>query len=131
MRSQLFSECIDMLELYGFEAEFRSYYMDQKSRFLRSKDFARDLVTCFADNDDWSGSAAQLMGLLLDEARMGLENDNEHAEGFLTAIESAVQTGLDAGKIHQEQLTRISHRPVFVLCVFVVSGNFSVSFLGA
>ena len=104
MSSQLLAECMEQFELHGFEPEFQSYFMKLKSRLLASGDVACGLVVLTAQDDDNSGNAVQLLSLLLDEARMGLENDNEDAEGFLETIEMATQAGLAAGAIQQESL---------------------------
>lgn len=104
MSSQLLAECMEQFELHGFEPKFQSYFLRLKSQLLASGDVACGLVVLTAQDDDNSGSAVQLLSLLLDEARMGLENDNEYAEGFLETIEMAVQAGLAAGAIQQENL---------------------------
>lgn len=104
MSSQLLAECMEQFELHGFEPEFRSYFLRRKSQLLASGDVACGLVLLAAQEDDPSGDACQILSLLLDEARMGLENDNDYAEGFLKTVEMAVQAGVAAGAVQQENL---------------------------
>jgi hypothetical protein len=104
MSSQLLAECLEQFELHGFEPEFRSYFMRQKTRLLASEDAACGLVVLTAQEKDSPGNASELLSLLLDEARMGLENDYEYAENFLETVEMAVQAGIAAGAIQQENL---------------------------
>ena len=118
MSSQLLAECMKQFELHGFEPEFQSYFMRLKSQLLASGDVACGLVVFTAQDDDNSGSAVQLLSLLLDEARMGLENDSEYAEDFLETIEMAVQAGLAAGAFQQENLMEFAglYRKVACRC---------------
>lgn len=104
MSSQLLADCMEQFELHGFEPEFQSYFMRQKSQLLASGEVACGLVVLTAQDVTSSGDAHQILSLLLDEARMGLENDNEYAEDFLETIEMAVQAGTAAGAIKQENL---------------------------
>lgn len=104
MSSQLLTECMEQFDLHGFEPCFQSYFMRLKSRLLASGDVACGLVVLCAQENDHSSGAHQILSLLLDEARMGLENDNEYAEGFLETVEMAVQAGVAAGAIQQESL---------------------------
>lgn len=104
MSSQMLAECMEQFKLHGFEPEFQSYFMRLKSRLLSSGDVACGLVVLCAQEDDHSGGAHQILSLLLDEARMGLENDNEYAEDFLETVEMAVQAGVAAGAVQQENL---------------------------
>lgn len=104
MSSQMLAECMEQFNLHGFGPEFQSYFMRMKSRLLSSGDVACGLVVLCAQEEDHSGGAHQILGLLLDEARMGLENDNEYAEGFLETLGMAVQAGVAAGAVQQENL---------------------------
>lgn len=104
MSSQLLAECMEKFETHGFEPEFQAYFLRLKSQLLASAEVACGLVVLAAQDDDTSHSAVQLLSLLLDEARMGLENDNEFAEDFLETIEMAVQAGLAAEAIQQKNL---------------------------
>ncbi len=104
MSSQLLAECMEQFETHGFEPEFQSYFTRLKSRLLTSGDVACGLVVLAAQEDDHSGGAHQILSLLLDEARMGLENDSEHAEDFLETLEMAVQAGVAAGAVQQANL---------------------------
>ena len=104
MSSQMLAECMEQFRLHGFEPQFQSYFMQLKSRLLSSGDVACGLVVLCAQEDDHSGGAHQILSLLLDEARMGLENDNEYAEDFLETVEMAVQAGVAAGAVQQENL---------------------------
>ena len=104
MSSQLLAEFMEQFRLHGFEPQFQSYFMQLKTKLLSSGDVACGLVVLCAQEDDHSGSAHQILSLLLDEARMGLENDNEYAEDFLETVEMAVQAGVAAGAVEQENL---------------------------
>ncbi|MHA3916723.1 hypothetical protein [Halovulum sp. GXIMD14793] len=104
MSSQLLADCMEQFKLHGFEPEFQSYFMRLKSRLLASGDVACGLVVLAAQEDDHSDGAHQILSLLLDEARMRLENDNEYAEDFLETVEMAVQAGVAAGAVQQENL---------------------------
>ena len=108
MSSQLLAECMKQYKLHGLEPEFQSYFTRMKSRLLASRDVARGLVERSTEEDDPSGPAQQVLMLLLDEARMGLENDSEYAGGFLEAVEQAVQTGMESGTIQQMKLLEIA-----------------------
>jgi len=108
MSSQLLAECMEQSELHGFEPEFQSYFMRVKSQLLASGDVACGLVVLTAQEDDHSGGAHQILSLLLDEARMGLENDNEYAEDFLETLEMAIQAGVAAGALQQENLMELA-----------------------
>lgn len=104
MSSQMLAECMEQFNIHGFEPEFQSYFMRLKSHLLSSGDVACGLVVLCAQEDDHSGGAHQILSLLLDEARMGLENDNEYSEDFLQTVEMAVQAGMAAGAVQQEKL---------------------------
>ena len=104
MPSQLLNECIRHLNQHGLDSAFRNHFGQVKSHLLASDETACDLVALTAQDDTTSGSASHLLGLLLDEASMGLENDAEHAEHFLDELETAVLTGVTAGTIRQENL---------------------------
>ena len=108
MSSQMLAECMEQFRLHGFEPQFHLYFMQMKSRLLSSGDVACGLVVLCAQEDDHSGGAHQILSLLLDEARMGLENDNEYAEDFLETLEMAVQAGVAAGAVQQENLTQFA-----------------------
>ena len=108
MPSQLLAECMEQFELYGFEPKFQSYLLNKKSRLLGSDDVACDLVALVARENGSSGNASQLLSLLLDEARMGLESEHEYAEDFLEAVEMAVKAGLAAGTVKQENLVQFA-----------------------
>lgn len=104
MSSQLLAKCIEQFEIYGFDLEFQSNFGRLKSQLLASGDVARGLVVLTAQENANSGGAHQMLSLLLDEARMGLENDSEYAGKFLETVEMAVQTGVAADVIQQENL---------------------------
>lgn len=104
MSSQLLAECLEKFKAHGFGPEFQSYFMRLKSQFLASTDVACGLVALTAQEDDTSGSAHKVFSLLLDEARMGLENDDEYAEDFLQTVEMAVEAGIAAGVIQHDNL---------------------------
>ena len=104
MSSQLLAKCIKQFKKLGFSPEFQAYFLSQKSKFLGNSEFAYGLVTLAAQEDDPIGSASQLLSLLLDEARMGLENDDAYGEGFLETVEMAIQENLEAGTIKQQHL---------------------------
>ncbi len=104
MSSQLLTECITQLELYNFELQFQSYFNSQRSRLLNSKEVAAGLVVLVAQEDNFSGNVSQLLGLLLDEARMRLENDSEYGQDFLQTVEMTVRTGLESGELQQAHL---------------------------
>ena len=104
MSSQLLTECIEQFDLYGLEPQFQSYLTRRQSRLLASSDVARGLVELSAQEDDAAESAQKVLMLLLDEARMGLENGAEHAGGFLETVEMAIQTGVKSGTISQPKL---------------------------
>lgn len=109
MPSKLLAECIDQLEHHGIGSpEFRDYFLSKKSRLLSNIDIACDLVVLAVQDDDPSGNAVQLLSLLLDEARMGLENDSAYAEDFLETVEMAVQAGLAAGAVKQRNLMELA-----------------------
>jgi hypothetical protein len=104
MSSQLLAECMEHFETDGFEPAFQSYFMRLKSQLLASGDVACGLVFLTTQEDARANSAYQVLGLLLDEARMGLENDSEYAGDFLETIEMAVQAGAVAGAIQPESI---------------------------
>ena len=104
MSSQLLAECMKKFDLNGIEPEFRSYFTLVKPRLLSSSDVACGLVVLTAQEDDYAGGAHQILSLLLDEARMGLENDSEYAVGFLEMLEMAVQAGVASGALQPKNL---------------------------
>jgi len=107
MSSRLLAECMERFERHGLDLEFRAYFARLSSRLLASRDVARDLVMLAAqEEEDSSSGALRLLGLLLDEARMGRENDDEHSGGFLEMVETAVEAGLADGAIQQENLIK-------------------------
>lgn len=108
MSSQLLTRCIEQFEKYGFESEFQSYFMHFKSQLLASSDVAYGLVILTAEEDYNSDNAYQILNLLLAEARMGLENDSQYAEDFLEVVEMAVQAGMAAGSLQQENLMKFA-----------------------
>ncbi|WP_413616579.1 hypothetical protein MRB56_11450 [Halomonas cupida] len=104
MSSRLLAECIDQLDQYGFSPEFHAYFMRQKLRLMGSADVAAGLVVLATQEEAYSETASQLLGILLDEARMGLENDSSNASDFLEAVEVVIQSGLEAGALQHTQL---------------------------
>ena len=104
MSSQMLTECMMQFKRLGFSPEFRSYFLRQKSHLLASGEVACGLVAYCVQDDGASSETQQILSLLLDEARMGLENDNGYAEDFLETVEMAVQAGVAAGAIQQSNL---------------------------
>ena len=104
MSSQLLEKCINHLEHHGLDPVFRSHFGQVKSHLLSSADVASGLTRLTAQAKDFDDAACQLLELLLDEARMGLENDNEYAADFLETVEMAVEAGMSAGAIGHENL---------------------------
>jgi hypothetical protein len=92
----------------GFSPEFRLYFLRQKSHLLASGEVACGLVAYCVQDDGSSSDTKQILSLLLDEARMGLENDSEYAEDFLETVEMAVQAGVAAGAIQQSNLIELA-----------------------
>jgi len=99
MSTKLLDECIEQFELHGFEPEFNTYFMKQRRHLLSSMEVACGLVVLTAQEEDDSAVAAQLLSLLLDEARMALENDAEYAEDFLEAVEMTIKSGVSGGAL--------------------------------
>ena len=104
MPSQILDECIRHLERHGHDFAFQAHFLQVKSQLFASGETAKDLVVLIARDNANSDPASQLLGLLLTEVRMGLENDAAHVEGFLEEVETAVEAGVDAGTIRQENL---------------------------
>ena len=90
MSSDLLSACLEQFARHGFAPEFQSYFMRVRSRLLASGDVACEVAVLAAQEEDPSGGAHQILTLLLDEARMGVENDHADAEDFLETLEMAV-----------------------------------------
>ena len=102
MSAQLLNECMNQFDFLGFEIQVHSYFKRIKSQLLESGEVACGLVALTVQEGDEAERASQILGLLLDEARMGLENDSEYAQDFLETVEMAVHAGIAAGAIEQK-----------------------------
>lgn len=105
MSTELLSSCLELLEDQGMSSPvFHDYFMRLKRDLLASEEVAMGLVVLIGHLKDENDNAMMLFSLLLDEARMGLENDADHVEGFLDAVEVAISAGLAAGAFEQHHL---------------------------
>lgn len=105
MSTALLSSCLDLMEDQGASSPaFQDCFMRLKRDLLASDEVAMGLVVLIGHLKGDSDDAVMLFGLLLDEARMGLENDADHAGRFLETVEMAIGAGLAAGAFEQPQL---------------------------
>jgi hypothetical protein len=105
MSTELLSSCLKLLEDQGVSSSiFHENFMRLKRDLLASEEVAMGLVVLIGHLKDENDDAVMLFGLLLDEARMGLENDADYAKGFLETVEMAIGAGLAAGSFEQHHL---------------------------
>lgn len=87
---------------------FSNYFSDVKAQLLASEEAIIALTVMIGQEEEEDTSPLILLSLLLDEARMGLENDGARASGFLAAVERAIETGLSSGVLEQQHLLRFA-----------------------
>ena len=105
MSIELIPDCLDLMDEHGPTSPiFNSYFLRVKADLLENDDIAIGLVVLIGHLKDEAGDALVLLGLLLDEARMGLENDGAHASDFLANVEMAIEAGFEAGAFEGRQL---------------------------
>ncbi len=105
MSTELLTSCLDLMEVQGIASSaFQNYFLRTKTDLLDSEEVAHGLVVLIAHLEQDNDNPVALFGLLLDEARMGLENDSAYAAGFLGSVEVAVAAGLAAGALEQHHL---------------------------
>lgn len=105
MSTKLLSSCLELLKDQGVSSPvFHDYFMRLKRDLLASEEVAMGLVVLIGHLEHENDDAVMLFGLLLDEARMGLENDAGYVRGFLDAVEMAIGAGLAARAFEQHHL---------------------------
>ncbi|MFB9981414.1 hypothetical protein ACFSQQ_41295 [Mesorhizobium kowhaii] len=99
--------CLDVLNRHGLPSmEFQSYFERSKHDLLA--DGAAAIVTEVMQSTDGRPDAALLFGLLLDEARMGIENDSSYGKIFLKDAETAIQAHVAAEVCEPLHLMKIA-----------------------
>lgn len=76
--------------------------------WLHTDDVGALVADMIRFNDDRADAAAALFGLLLDEARMGLENDSPFGKEFLENAHKAVEAKVAAGACEPVQRMKIA-----------------------
>jgi len=105
MSTELLSSCLDLLEDHGASSPvFQDCFLRLKRDLLASDEVAMGLVVLIGHLKDENDHAMMLFSLLLDEARMGLENGADYAARFLETVEMAIGVGLAAGAFEQPHL---------------------------
>jgi hypothetical protein len=105
MSTELLKSCLSVMEQQGETSlDFHNYFMRIKSLLLESDETAVGLIMLFGHLDEDSENVEELLRLLLDEARMGLENDYAYASRFLETVEIAIDAGIESGELKQQDL---------------------------
>ena len=98
-------------ELYRHDLssiEFQIYFAAMKHDLLASKAVAATLIAHVVQSNDSRPDAIDIFGLLLDEARMGIENDSAYGKAFLTNAERAIAAQMATGACGPLHLMRIA-----------------------
>ena len=91
--------CLAYLTDYGQDDAFPAYFKSVRSRILSDFDAAQHLVELIADAEHAPDAPCfTLLAVLLDECRMGVENDLANAEFFLEVIEECLEARHDLSK---------------------------------
>jgi len=109
MTIELLNSCLDILHTHGLESEtFHSYFTRIRYDLLGDEAVAAALVMAVGHFDEGNDEAIWLFSLLLDEARMGIENDSAFGQVFLSNVEDAIGAGLADGTIKQHHLLKFA-----------------------
>jgi len=104
MSADFLKSCLDLLASDGLSSEaFQRYFMHVKQDLLADASVAIGLTVLIGHREEDEDVRA-LFRLLLDEARMGLENDSLLGPSFLENVEMAVGAGLNAGAMKPHHL---------------------------
>ena len=98
-------------ELYRYELssiEFQIYFAGVKRELLTNEAVAATIVTHVMQSKDSRPDAVNIFGLLLDEARMGIENDSQYGEVFLKNAERAIEAQIAAGACGPPHLMKVA-----------------------
>ena len=98
-------------ELYRHELssiEFQIYFAGVKRELLTNEAVAATIVTHVMQSKDSRPDAVNIFGLLLDEARMGIENDSPYGEVFLKNAERAIEAQIAAGACGPLHLMKVA-----------------------
>jgi len=109
MSVELLKSCMNVMATQGFSsAAFRDYFMRVKYDLLDDEAVVASLVLAMGQPEDPTVNVAALFELLLDEARMGLENDSASGPAFLESVETIISAGLEAGAFEQGDLMKFA-----------------------
>lgn len=90
--------CLNILYQHGLSSAQFQFHFERAKHDLLADDMACDaIVTAVMQSTDDHPDAATFFGLLLDEARMGIENDSPYGKSFLDNAEKAIKARIDAG----------------------------------
>jgi hypothetical protein len=96
--TEIAESCLDVLYQHGLSSkEFQFYFETTKHDLLADDAAVAAIVTEVVQSMDSRPDAAILFGLLLNEARMGIENDSPYGKAFLETAEKAVAVETAAG----------------------------------
>ncbi len=88
--------CFDFMDKFGLESdEFQAFFTQIKKTLLIDDTVAFGLVHLSAQ-DDCDEDADFLFNRLLDEASMDVENDGRYGAHFISTVEMAIETGMEA-----------------------------------
>ena len=79
-----------------------------KRELLTNEAVAATILTHVMQSKDSRPDAVNIFGLLLDEARMGIENDSQYGEVFLKNAERAIEAQIAAGACRPLHLMKVA-----------------------
>lgn len=84
--------CLNVLYQHGLSSAQFQFWFERAKHDLLANDMACDAIVAeVLQSMDDHPDAATLLGLLLDEARMGIENDSPYGKAFLENAEKAIK----------------------------------------
>ncbi|WP_064697725.1 hypothetical protein [Rhizobium aegyptiacum] len=89
--------CLNVLYQHGLSSAQFQFYFERAKNDLLADDMACDAIVAeVMQSMDDRPDAATLFGLLLDEARMGIENDSPYGKAFLENAQKAIKARIAA-----------------------------------
>lgn len=109
MNKEILESCLNMLDSYGETSpSFIDFFSRAKFYILNDNKSTEKLVSQIFNNEGGNKNTFVLFSLLLDEARMMIENDSVYGQIFLDNVESAIRTKLSTGAYEQTCILRLA-----------------------
>lgn len=109
MNKEIIESCLDMLDRYGEESSsFTDFFSRAKFYILNDKKPTEKIISQIFNHEGKNKNTFVLFFLLLDEARMMIENDSIYGQVFLNNVESAIRAKLSTEEYEQSCILRMA-----------------------